>query len=155
LEIDRRVTEKVDEINRDLEKIADLNVRIQEAEAATNGEALRMRDERDLLTKELADKVGINYYETSRGGNNQSTAPSSGSSGFETFAGIQLQERTQVDLTADLQEGNGQLGEMLTMRDDTVVDLRNRLDNMARSVVEEVNKVHAEGAGLNYRDSAL
>ncbi|MEF8794237.1 flagellar hook-associated protein FlgK [Thiohalorhabdus sp.] len=180
LEIDRRVTDTVDGINRDLAEIADLNRRIQEAEAATDGEALRMRDERDLLTKEVAEKVGINYHETSEGsyniqlqggghslvqgaehyelgraGDNRSTGPSSGSSGFETFAGIQLEERTQVDLTADLQEGQGELGAMLTLRDDTVVDLRNRLDNMARSVVEEVNKVHSGGVGLNYQDAMV
>ena len=177
LETDRRVDETIQEINTQVEKIADLNRRIVTGEASTDGEALQMRDERDLLMKNLGENIGVNYhqdtkgnynvqlkgtghsliqggvsYELQRAGNNVSTSPGSGSPGFETFAGIQLQERTDVDLTEQLQSQDGKLGAQLTMRDDTIVDMRNRMDELAKSVVDEVNKVHAEGVGLNYRD---
>jgi len=176
-EVDRRVDETIQEVNTQVEKIADLNKRIVAAEASTDGEALQMRDRRDLLMKQLGENIGVTYhadkdgnynvqlkgtghslvqggnsYQLERGNNNVSTSPGSGSPGFEVFGGIQLQERTEVDLTNQLQSQEGKLGAQLTMRDDTIVDLRNRMDSMATAVVEEVNKVHAESAGLNYRD---
>jgi flagellar hook-associated protein 1 FlgK len=170
LEVDKRIDQDIDEINAKVERIADLNSRIVEAEAATSGEALQMRDTRDKLTRELAEKVGINYYEDGEGNYNialKGTGHSlvergehytldragSISQGFDTFAGIQLEERTSLDLSQQLAGGQGELGELLNLRDEVMVDLRSRMDDWAKTLVGEVNKLHSQGAGLNYRQS--
>ena len=168
LEADKRVDDTLDEINARLERLADLNKRIVEAEAASSGETLSMRDQRDKLMRELSERIGISYYEDDKGAYNVSLKTSGHSlvqggeyytfkrdgavdSGFTNFGGIKLSEHTDVDLTRQLSEANGRLGNLLALRDKTAVELRDRLDDMARGLAAEVNRVHSQGAGLKFQ----
>ena len=168
-EIDGRISQKVKEINNLTTQIADLNLRITTIEAGGSGEALDLRDERENLVRDLSTKVGVSYYEDDDGAFNiqlketgyslvhkgeSSDLSRSGkvTSGLTTFQGLAVQDRVTEDITADVR--TGELGAMLDMRDETIPELRGRLDSLTQQLVGQVNRVHAEGAGLSYQDSA-
>ncbi|HKJ76190.1 MAG TPA: flagellar hook-associated protein FlgK [Gammaproteobacteria bacterium] len=168
-EVDDRISQKLTDINNDINQIADLNVRIGQAENGTGQEAMALRDQRDKLTKDLSGMVGIHYYEDNQGSYNIQLKNGGYSlvnkgeatnfqrslqvkSGMTTFQGITLNDNLPVDLSGSIKDG--QLGSMIDMRDNTIPELRGRLDDLSQSIIGQVNKVHAKGAGLNYQDSA-
>jgi flagellar hook-associated protein 1 FlgK len=163
-EVDTRMDETVKEINALASDIADLNSRILRSEASTPGEAKGLRDRRDQALKDLADKVGINYYEDQHGAvqvklkgggfslvhgqeHNQLTRKGKTDAGF---AGITLQGQTEVDITHKLD--GGALAAQVQMRDETITHLRDRLDRLSYRLTAEVNKVHSQGTGLSYSE---
>lgn len=163
-EVDTRMDDTVKEVNSLAERIANLNGRILSSEAATPGEAKGLRDQRGQALKDLAEKIGINYYEDNRGAV-QVKLKGGGYSlvaGEETnqvnrkgkteagFAGLALQGQTEVDITHKIE--GGALSAQVRMRDETVTHLRDRLDRLAYRLTAEVNKVHSQGTGLSYSD---
>ncbi|MFA9461492.1 flagellar hook-associated protein FlgK [Thiohalorhabdus methylotrophus] len=168
-EIDDRVTQKLRDINNSIRQIADLNIRIGQVENGTGQEAMALRDQRDQLTRELSEKIGINYYEDNQGSYNiqmkngghslvnkgEATTLSRGlktEGGAITFSGITLDDGVPKELSDGIRDG--EIGAMLRIRDETIPELRGRLDDLAQSMIGEVNKVHAKGVGLEYQDSA-
>lgn len=161
-EVDTRMDDTVKEVNSLAERIADLNSRILSSESATPGEAKGLRDQRDQALKELADKVGINYYEDKQGavqvklkGGGYSLVHSQEANTLARkgkteagFSGITLQGQTEVDITHKIE--GGALSAQVRMRDETVNGLRDRLDRLAYRLTAEVNKVHSQGTGLSY-----
>jgi flagellar hook-associated protein 1 FlgK len=161
-EVDTRMDDTVKEINSLASRIADLNERILASESATPGEAKGLRDQRGEALKELADKVGINYYEDKQGavqvklkGGGYSLVHSEDANQLARkgkteagFAGITLQGQTEVDITHKIEGGS--LSAQVRMRDETVTQLRDRLDRLAYRLTAEVNKVHSQGTGLSY-----
>ena len=63
LDLDDIVNQECSEINGRLKNIAGLNQQIQEMEVTPGAFANDLRDQRDLLLRELTEKVQINYYE--------------------------------------------------------------------------------------------
>ena len=160
---DDRVKVLVPEINEITEQVAKLNSQIvyQETLAPAND----LRDQRDLLLRELARKVDIRSFEQDNGA--AVVVLASGPTLVEgvnarrleigsdptdpfdpSFARVLYDDGSfQLDVTADI--GGGELGGFLRARDTVVAGAIRSLDVLAYNVAESVNAVHAGGFGLD------
>ncbi len=155
----------VEEINDLLSQIRNLNQSIGDVELNKNAKASDMRDERDLLLNRLSEIVSITVYEDNVG------RVKVVSSGVNLVNGVEKRELTykkdafdslgRVDLywhgsENDVPVGNiktGELGALLDSRDNTVAQIREQFDILAKSVIEEINKIHCGAAGkLGYTE---
>ena len=152
---DQAVAAMVGEVNTLTSQIAVLNQRI--SGEATPGSDNDSRDQRQALTDKLANLVGINVVEDSKG-EYQITLDSgaatlvSGSASYDlvtkrpgTDADNYLQvyssmAGTTVDVTTGIKEG--QLGATLDLRDNILVGFQAQLDQLAAGVASAVNSVH-------------
>lgn len=155
------------EITDKAKNIASLNEQILQTERL-GGNANELRDQRDYLTQELAKKVGVSYAEQSDGtltvtlpggeplvqGNLFATLST------ETDAGTGLNKvmlsplggGAAVDVTATIggpENGLGEIGGTLQVRDEIVPGYLAKLDEMARQLVTTVNAQHSSGYGLD------
>ncbi len=144
----------VNQINSYLDKINELNEKI----AASPG-ALDMKDQRDILVKQLNDIVQINYFEDNVGrytillggmplidagrvyhlnvglDNNQNLKFN-----VETASGL-------VDVTSRIQ--GGKLKANIDLRDDVIPDYMNKLNMFVFDLTEAINAQHRQGYGLD------
>lgn len=172
-DIDFRVATKVEEINQLTKEIANLNEKIQTVEVA-GATANDERDRRDLLVKQLGEKVNIRYAESKDGqltitaGNTailvsgyfhqdlnvQSTPANKGKAegSFEIFYKA-TENSTPVNVTE--QFVSGELGGLLNVRDKICGGLRESMDKMAYKLAWEVNRAHVQGYDRNGRTGAL
>lgn len=160
---DFRIATKVEEINQITKEIASLNNKIASVEV-TGAPANDERDRRDQLVKELSHKANIKYAESKSGqltitaGN---TAVLVSGSSFCNLQCVPTGER------ADKKEGNfdvfyktsdtatpvnvtkqltgGEIGGLLSVRDEVVNRSLDKLDELAYTLETEVNKAHSEG----------
>ncbi len=151
--IDREIAGIVGDINSLAERIAHLNGRIVEAEVSGN-QAGDLRDKRDLLIDELSGLAEIQVFETNDG----ATSVKIGSESLverktAVLLGTSVRGDNNIVIT-DVTLGaggrairvtGGRLGGLLQSRDTTVPGYLARLDEIAGTVVEEVNRVHRTG----------
>jgi len=153
---DQAVRDTVGEINSLTESIAELNVRIGQAEPKRPEDAEAFRDQRQRLLDELAGLIDISYFETESGAftvatrngqplvnadqNHPLQAAVTGPGGFLR---VSLEG---VDITARVQ--SGKLGGLLQARDVTIAGYLADLDDLAAGLIERVNTVHAQGSDL-------
>jgi len=143
----------VGEVNALAERIAHLNARIVEAEVSGN-EASDLRDKRDLLIDELSGLAKIQVFESADGSVSvkigseslveRSTAVLLGTS-VRGDANIVITDVTLGAGDRPIQIAGGRLGGLLESRDTTLPGYVSRLDEIARTVAEEVNRVHRSG----------
>jgi flagellar hook-associated protein 1 FlgK len=151
--IDTEVRGIVGDINSLAERIAHLNGQIVEAEVSGN-EAGDLRDKRDLLIDELSGLVDIQVFETN-----------DGSASVKIGSEALVERKTAVPLGTSMRGDNnvvitdvthgasdrairvmgGRLGGLLQGRDVTVPGYLARLDEIAATVVAEVNRIHRAG----------
>lgn len=160
---DFRIATKVEEINQMSREIAKLNGKIASVEI-TGASANDERDRRDQLLKDLGSKVNIKYAE----GNSGELVITAGSTAVlvsgESACELKVAPTSQ---RADKKEGNfdifyktnpdatpvnvtkqfsgGEIGGLLSVRDDVVNRSLDKLDELAYSLTTEVNKAHVEG----------
>lgn len=148
------------DINDKLKTIATLNVQIQQTENM-NGNANELRDQRDLLVRDLAQKVGVDYREE-----NDKTITLTLASG-ETLVSANLygefslrdnggkfdiylkQAGSASGSLVDLSGAGGEIAGTLQVRDSIVDGYLSRLDELAYNLASEVNSRHAAGYGSN------
>lgn len=159
-QLDMRIQDAVDQINRLSEEIADLNQKIVETESGGHP-ANDYRDRRDLLLKELSGYIDINTIEDA--GGSVSVSVASGRSLVERTQTWQLDTQTNADGLAQIvwldgaggavdmtdQITGGKLKGWLDVRDGVIQDYLYRLDNLAQTLTDEVNALHAAGFGLD------
>lgn len=152
------VRNMVPEINSLAERIAALNGRITDAEAG-GGMANDLRDERDLLLDQLSSYVNITSRERTSGQVDVIVGNDALVEG--TFARQLIAQRDpsldpdRVDLVrvqfADsglaLSVESGRLYGALSVRDVELVDLAQRMDRLASTIISEINAVHANANG--------
>lgn len=154
---DRMVPQIVQEINALTAKIASLNEKIPAAKTYQPGSELTLRDERQKCLEELSGLIGIDYFETESGTITVTTRQGAAlvleniSYDLETapmtpnpLTGVQL---NGTDITASLK--SGKLGGLIQIRDVTIADCMNVLDEMAATLIERVNQQHALGSDLD------
>ena len=156
--ISAEITSKVEDTNSKLEQIADLNDRIFTIES--NGQSANTaRDERDVLLQDLAETIGAESYELSSGmmnvqlptglplvnGNTASSLEA-----LETGGQLDIKLKT-ASTTRDLDTNSlgGEFSGLLYMRDEFIPSLEGQLDQMAYSVINNVNDLHKNGAALD------
>lgn len=170
---DFRVTTKVEEINQLTKEIAGLNQRIQMVEhtgAAANDE----RDRRNLLVKNLSEKVNVRYAEGKDGQLTISAGGTavlvSGSSQREIYARSTPAREGKAEGNVDIfykatDEGTpfnitnqlkgGEIGGLLQVRDEVCNDLIKNMDDVAYQISWEVNRAHVQGYDRNGKTGNL
>lgn len=146
---------KVDEINSLGRQIADLNQQILKIEVM-GARANDLRDRRDLLVDQLAKIVPVQVQEDGRGVLTVTLG------GCPLVQGAQLNRLAVVDNASGLYDvvwetpkgrevavDGGYLGGLLEMRDDYILDLREKLDDLAAEFAKEFNVIHSRGYDLN------
>ena len=156
---DDLVKSKVTNVNDLTQKIADLNKQISSAESREGQNANDLRDQRELLEKQLNKIMDITTYEDS----NHNL--------FVETQGTVLVAGTKANLLSTTVDENGYLipcnamtqravnlssGELkgvTDVRDGFLDEAINALDTVANSLITAVNRQHSKGSSLNGVDS--
>lgn len=135
--------------------IAELNGKIQAIEI-NGGQANNLRDHRDQLIGELATLVGIETQERDYGVLDVSVA------GLPVVTGglaVEVQARLQGGQTLGVAAAGsdgytldirgGKLGALLSLKSGLLPDLRSDLDTLASGIINQINRYHVQGLGLD------
>jgi flagellar hook-associated protein 1 FlgK len=162
MNLDDAVAAEVTTINGMLDEVAELNRSIIKLENG-NTTANDLRDQRDLLIKQLSEKVDVQLIDTNdnnttltlAGGTplvvgttvfQLSTLANSGNRGFRDVL-VDDGAGGTVNVTAEIQ--GGEMRGLLDMRDVETRDLIDQLDRLAAGLMEQVNGIHQQGLGLD------
>ena len=149
---DRQISNGVNEANILTAKIADLNGRIEIAQASGRAETeFALRDERQQYIEELQSKMNALYFETESGSITVTT--SSGDALVLGKANMQLTTGLMDDVYLS---GNpitnlitsGEIGGHIQVRDKLIPGYLATFDGMAADIITEVNNIHANGFDL-------
>lgn len=161
--LDLEIRGSVDQINSLTTQIADLNQKI--AAEDIFAPANDLRDRRDLLIRELSQKVDVRTFEQTNGmfdvyiggrfnvvGGTNSTdlgvAPDALNPFSPGFASVILDPQgVAADITSGI--GGGDLGGLIQGRDVLVGDAIRALDTVAFNLAQSVNTQHQLGYGLD------
>ncbi len=162
-EANGRIAGVVAEVNTITSQIADLNRQISSYEILDRV-ANDARDQRQLLLEKLAQKVDVQWLESSRG----ELKVSVGKTGWALVEGRKARKLEasslggetamyhikgvgengfKVELTNEFR--SGELKETLEIRDETVVSYMQQLDDVAFGLAHNINRIHSSGTGLN------
>ncbi len=156
--INSTIVSKVDGVNLQLDEIAQLNNRISAIEMSGQ-DANSDRDRRDLLLKNISEMIGARNFETSIG-----TVSVQLANGMPLVEGSQathivpVYNGTDVNLELEFGTANisldrtamgGEFRGLYEVRDVTIPDAVNRLDQLAYTFATEINNVHMMGMDLN------
>ncbi len=157
--LNREVQGAANEINRLTEQLAKLNQRIVEVEGGrTSGsDAVGLRDERISTLQDLAKIVDIRAVEQQSGsvtvfvggeylvsdGIQRPVKFALRSEGEKTVPEIRL-----ADTDSPLQVSGGRLQGLYSARDSGVGKVSNDLDQFARDLIEQFNRIHTQGQGV-------
>jgi len=161
-EINGRLVAAVNKVNELGQKVAELNRQIFSYEGRQRV-ANDMRDARNQAIEELSALVDVNSFEDPNGrttviigrdwtlveGINRYQLDGKmkgGELGMLNIDGVSTNDNRR-DLTRTFREG--EMAEMLRMRDDTIVEYQKNLDEIAFGLAGKVNKIHASGTGIN------
>ena len=154
------VTAAADDINRLLNNVRDLNVKIAEAEGGiSKSDAAGLRDQRSSSLAELAKLIDIRVHEQPSGG----VAVFAADGDYLVFEGnvrnVHVQELTdrgtaisviRIDeINSPLSISSGEVGGLISARDEILGGFLDKLDSFAKTLAFEFNKVYSSGQGLN------
>ena len=162
-DLNDQAIDMADDINRLIEEIRVLNVRIANVEGggALASDAVGLRDQRLQAMEELSELIDVRIKEQASGG----VAIYTGGD-FLVFEGISrpvevLLESVQGMATASIQlaetdspitASSGKLAGLLTARDTTMGGFLTQLDDFAKTLACEFNKLYSQGQGINWFD---
>ena len=152
----------VDDINAITEQIVELNEKISSIEVGADM-ANDFRDQREALLDELADKIGISFLEDEIGqvsiflenGNPLVQARMKWDLAVEVnvanenFYDVSWDDGTGTLYSITDQIARGELSGMIEMRDNAIPDYISKLDRLAGGIINEINKLHYYGYGLD------
>lgn len=167
-DVDSRVHIEVDEVNKMVKEVADLNRQVAETEIQ-GIPANDQRDRRDLLLKKINEKIDIHYAEGDNGIVSISTAGNALL--VSRFDAYQLQtqknpENERVEVYFRPNEGTppfritdrikgGSIGGALSVRDQTIPDFKDKMDMLAYKIADQVNQAHIEGFDRNGKQGGV
>jgi flagellar hook-associated protein 1 FlgK len=157
--VNDRIRDMADEINRLTEEIRRLNIQIAETEGGdtSKSDAVGLRDRRGSALDRLSELLDVRIDEQPSGAVNVSINGS-----FLVFDGV----RTEVNLTQSSDRGltifnlaladtdlavtasAGELAGLMVSRDEILGDFLDQLNDFARTLIFEFNKLHSSGQGL-------
>ena len=157
---DLSISTTVEQINPLTEQIADLNMKIKEAEAGGHN-ANDYRDKRDLLVKNLSNLIDVHSFEDGDGyihiytANGKTLVDRSYSWDLETsdngsgYLGVYWvdSQGVQDEITSTI--SGGKLKGWIEARDTIVPDYLNRLDTLSNKIISQVNSQHRLGYSLD------
>lgn len=144
-----------DSINSTLTNIAQLNGQIKNTELL-NGNANELRDQRDLLVRDLSTKIGTTFTENTDGSTDIKYADGGADLVVGSNAGAFSLDKTDpnkfvIQLTppggalATVTPVTGELGATVALRDNIIPDYLLQVDTLAKSVADAVNAQHSAG----------
>ena len=157
---DESITAAVDQINTLTSEIAELNLKIAEVEAGGHS-ANEFNDARDMKLRELSELIDINSFEDADG--YLTITSVNGKTLVDRTSSWELTTHENTDGLQDVfwvsssgAEENitdgistGKLKGWIEARDETIVDYKDRLDELAAAIISEVNSLHTTGNTLD------
>ena len=157
-DIDFQLKAGVEEVNKMTSEIADLNQQIVQVEIQGNP-ANDQRDRRDFLIKKLHEKIDVKVAEGDKGSVTIQTAGNAilvsgvDSCKLETMFNPES-EKTEIYarpteshppfvITDRIKGGN--IGGILQVRDQVINTFKDKVDNLAYTVAQNVNAAHSQG----------
>lgn len=157
-----------DSVNSILANIAQLNGQIKVTEQVS-GNANEMRDQRDYLIRQLSENMAVTYTENSDGSTDVSYTDTTGTYALVTGTnaatlsittsgtlpdGSTPRNVVQVTpagggATTTIAPTTGTLGALMVMRDTTIPAYLDDVNELASTIVAEVNAQHVNGFDLN------
>jgi len=155
---DQEINPLLKKANTLLTQIGDLNGRIAAAELGqTAFNANDLRDQRDVKITGLAKLIAVRRVDTNNGGlmlqtpggdllvqDNVVRQLQRGSIGASGFADITFTDNSQV---ASGLTTSGQIGGLITLRDDKLKGYLTQLDSLAANLTFSINQQHVNGTG--------
>lgn len=145
-DLNAEIANDVEEVNRLLSTIADLNAQIGRFEVNSPGSAVDLRDQRQAKLEELSAKLPVEVRDIAGGqvqifakeadGTEITLVDRATVQGSVAFDGNQITAGSSATAVA---LGGGSLKGSLTARDGAIQTLRNDLDQLARQFVTAVN----------------
>lgn len=162
LQADQEIDNTVDEINALLQELDDYNDAIVDAKAR-NIPTADLEDERAVALEELSKLMDTQYHEKDNGsiqiystggdlllGENAKTLEftSTGNmTGDATYPGALSGITVDgEDITSTIR--GGKLGALLDIRDESLVEEQDKLDELATELMDEMNRIHNAGASV-------
>lgn len=157
VETDNNVASEVSDINNILSSIAALNQKTYESSAGGT-ESASFGSQRMLLLQELSGKLDLQYFEDENGGLTVMTANgkllvekgisyelTAEKTGADNFHHVYWKGTSQysVDITDTI--GGGTLKSLIDLRDNQLTGFIDDINDLARSLMTEVNSVHVTG----------
>jgi flagellar hook-associated protein 1 FlgK len=162
-DIDQQLRAEVKTVNQITAEIANLNEKVQSVEI-TGATANDERDRRDLLLKQLAEKIPVKWAEGDSGAVTVSAGSStllvSGNDSMELLVQEVLNPSDRKGITTRVmykvkdtlaptdvtdQITKGSMGGVLEVRDRVIEGLLANMDDMAYQLANKVNAVHRQG----------
>ena len=153
----------VTDVNNLTARLAEVNLQIREREVDPKNHANTLRDQQDLLLKQLAEKVNITSFTTNAGqvtvllGGGRPLVEGVQSFNLATRADPDDPQRLLIDLndaqgngtdvTAQIQSGH--IHGLLEGRDTVLPRLQASLDRLAAQLTTSLNQTHSTGYGLD------
>lgn len=157
---DQDIASSIDDVNTDLQQIADLNAQIKQTAAAGQSTA-DLEDQRNTALQDLASKMNISYFTASNGDlqiyttSGQAlvdssvhtisytaaakvTAATTYSAGSSS-SGFSAITVNGVDITSQI--SGGDIGALITLRDTTLPAAQSQLDQLAQQLASVMNSV--------------
>lgn len=157
--IDKEITNKVNEVNRLLEDIQKLNSAIKKDEADVRMKANDLRDERNAAIDRLSSLLPVKTYTDPQGGTVVSLHGRDLVNGaFVNKVQIDVDPNSNngygylywegTDEKIDL-KGSGEIGGYIAVRDESINEYKDRLDIMVKSMADAINDIMKNGHGLD------
>ncbi|MBZ4643721.1 MAG: flagellar hook-associated protein 1 [Deferribacteres bacterium] len=164
---DLKIEQYVNEINDIAESIRQINIQIGKVESGGD-RANDFRDQRDLLLEKLSDYVDFNVHERSDGqiavlvGGNTlvdsdvtnklyAVKNENNSNHYDIYWGSRVSNEPIVDITSRI--SGGKVAAEIKLRDSILTEYTDKLDKLAQTLIEETNRIHSTGLGIERFDS--
>jgi flagellar hook-associated protein 1 len=154
--LDEQSASVVGQTNTLLSNIAQLNLQIETT--SPNADAGTLEDQRQQDLTDLSQLIGIRTVTTENNGLTVTTAGGallvSEGQAFQITDGesdgvTHFYDSLGNDVTGDLTSGGGELGGILTARDEDIPQAEGALDQLAYAVASQLNTQNAAGVDLN------
>ena len=156
--ISNDISANIENINLKASQIRDLNQQILASETS-GSEANDLRDQRDLLVNELSKLINVNASEDNNGNVNiyvgsgqplvtgvdawELSTVSNPSSPTQDLIVWNSKDGSTDDITDNI--NGGELKGMLEVRDSVIPDYTDKLNDLADTIITQVNALHASG----------
>ncbi|WP_027858783.1 flagellar hook-associated protein FlgK [Marinobacterium jannaschii] len=160
-EVNNRLESMTEQVNSLSSNIAEVNDKIRIAVVAGRP-ASELQDQRDELVKELSELVDVTVVDQNTGeqtvfiGNGQPLVVGQSANTLQAALGDPdesqfgvsiMQAGREIDITNEL--SSGQIGGMLSYRDEVLNPARDELGRIAMAISESMNELHQTGIDLN------
>lgn len=165
-DIDSQVKTHIDEINSMTKEVAVLNEKIQQVELS-GGHANDERDRRELLVKQIGERINIKWAEgadssvTITAGNSAllvagydakelvaTASPRSETKGEGNIDVFYKNSEKATPMNITQQIRGGKIGGLLQVRDEVIGGLLGDVDRLAQQVAVSVNEAHRQGFNI-------